>query len=182
MQLRKQPYKPFWRDPAHAPERGLKKSFMAIASCVAVLMLAVPPTKGYDEPISLQMAAHDPAAWICFIFMLGALGYFAARAWGREHHLTSLACGAMCLCLAAIAVTNPFSSGHLGAFTALVLIMGCMHWGLWWSHENAKLFALAALATGAAALCVVSLGYGERLLVIASTAAINVVFYEHISY
>lgn len=182
MQLRKQPYRPYWRDPRHSPERGLKKSLLAIVSCVSLLMLLVPPRMGYNEPLSLQFATHEPAAWVCFAFMAGALGYFAARAWGREHHLASVVCGGMCLCLAALAITDPFSGRHLEYFMVLVLLVGCLHWGLWWTHENLKLFALAVMATASVAVCFRYLGYGERLLVLASTASINVVFYEHLSY
>jgi hypothetical protein len=183
MQLRRKLHTPYWRDPAHSPEHGAKKSLLAILSLLAVSMLLIPPAHGgYDEPLSVQLVLHEPAAWICFAFMLTALAYFGKRMWAKEHYAATIACVAMCGCLLAIAATNPFSSAHFFAFSCLVILMGLLHWGLWWTHENAKLFALAVLATGAVGVCFVWLGFGERLLIMASTASLNVVFYEHISY
>jgi hypothetical protein len=182
MQLRKKLHTPYWRDPKHAPEGWLTRHLLAGLSVLAVLLLMVPPARGYSQPISVQLADREASAWVAFVFMLGALAYFAKRLWAKEHYMATVACALMCGCLATIAATNPFSSTHLAAFAALTLVMCGLHWGLYWTHENVKLFCLSVLATGAVGLCVFNLGLGERLLVAASTMCINVVFYEHMAY
>ncbi len=181
MKLRKKLYTPVWRDPKHRPE-GKSRYILGILSAICLALLLIPPRKGYDQPISLQLSDGEGAAWVCFVGMGLTIAYFAIRLWSKEEKFTAFACGSLCIGLGVIATTDPFSANHLAVFAFIVLFLVGWQLTIYLMHEDARLYALAILSTIAVFLCPFMLGIAERALVITSATAMNLVFYDYMVY
>jgi hypothetical protein len=153
---------------------------LLVLSLMIGLLLALPPGGAYDEAISLQLARGAPTAWALFVAMGATLGYLAVRLWGWENRVWAVAAGVVVLGLGAIAVTDPYSQGHQDPFTALCGAILLGQFGFFYGHLDYRLLPTAVLAAFSLLLCFSHLGLGERLLIAASLAALNVLVYGHL--
>lgn len=181
-QIVRPPKAPFWRNSKFLPDRGVGRYALAVLSALCVVLVFVPPEQGYGEPISLQLARGHVAAWLLFCAMAVALAFLGQRLWRSERHFSSAFCYLTIGALAAIAATDPFSNNHLFVFVALFVALFGWLWTLYIELGEWKLL-VSALACGAGCVsCAVSLGIGERLVVLSAIGGVNALFYEHVLY
>lgn len=153
---------------------------LRLLSALVLLLLLLPPDGRYDEAISFQLDRGAPTAWGLLIAKTVTLSYVAVRLWRWENRVWAVASGLVVLSLAVIAVTSPTSSAHNGVFITMSGFILLGHFGFFYGHLDYRLLPTALAAVFAVFLCFTHLGLGERLLIAASLAAMNVLVYGYL--
>lgn len=177
------PKPPAWRDPARLRAEAHARRMrpvLALLTLLCLLLLLLPPDGAYDEAISLQLSRGAPTAWALFLAMGVTLGYLAVRLWRWENRIWAFAAALVIVGLATIAVTDPYSATHQETFLTMCALIVLGHFGFLYGHLDLRLVPTATLTVVAAFLCVGHLGLGERLLIGASLASLNLLVYGHL--
>lgn len=144
---------------------------------LGALVVIAPSSGGITEPISFALARGEQIAHLGMKLLLLTLAYFAYRlarfrvVWG------ALACVAVMVGLLYIVNSDPYSSDHLMVFVCIAVFAVFVQWAMAITQESCALHLLAAVGTIGLGVCLGQLGTGERMLIVSSVAAINIVFY-----
>ena len=180
MQQINAPKPPAWRDPVRlrteARARRLRPILGAL-SAVDLALLLLPPDGAYDEAISMQLARGATTAWALFVAMGVTLGYLAVRLWRWENRFGAIASILIIVGLGTIAVTHPYSSTHQETFLAMCGSIVLGHFVLMFARLDFRLIPTTALSAFAVFLLFAHLGIGERLLIGATLATLNLLVY-----
>ncbi len=171
-------YIPSWRRQVRRRAKRIPRPIYGALSLIALGLLWIPET--VRQPISNQLAQGSRIAWglfsICGLLVLiqAALMAKAERIFSMLFLLGVIAA------MGYIATSDPYSLNHLSAFIFVSLAL--VGWKFWMAHDmddsGLRWCALGgAIGIGAA---FGNLGIGERVLMTASVAFINVLYYEHL--
>ena len=171
-----------WRDPRHKPATGWRRYAVGTFSLLTLVLGLLPPSGGYAEPISFQLARGEVVAWLLFTVMGLALSYVAFHSFRQGQGFSGLFCSLAVIGLVAIALTNPRSSLHLGIFSGVVLALLLWLWGIRAEFQDFKFDISFYAALIGTLLCLFRLGLGERTIILSSLFALNVLFYGYVLY
>lgn len=171
-------YIPSWRRQARRRARRLPRPIYGTLTLVALGLLWIPQT--VRVPISNQLAMGSKVAWALF-GICGLLVLIQAALMAKAERVFSmLFMLGVIMAMGYIATSDPYSLNHLSAFIFVSLAL--VGWMFWMAHDvddgYLRLTAIGGVVGIGAAFA--NLGIGERILMTASLAFINVLYYEHL--
>ncbi len=171
-------YIPSWRRAVRRRVRQFPRPLFGGLSIVVFILLWLPPT--VTVPLSNQLAQRSLVAWTLFS-LLGVLILIKAVIMAKvERPVSMLFLLSVLAGMGYIAMSDPYSLNHLSAFIFLSLAL--VGWMFWMAHDldcaHLRWCALGGVIAVGESL--VSLGIGERVLVTAAIAFINILYYDHL--